>query len=695
MAQDPHGSRNMAQVEPLTADEAPPARNRRADSDASAAAVTLDRYEIHPGRPLPAYDTPAAACYAVTDTKGARENLMALVARDRLPARMDILPSLRSTDCPFIIKAYRWAAIEWPGGAGRRFAILYSQPGGTAVMPSLASVTPIADDALIENVARPLATALAELSSRGIAHRAIRPDNIYFKDAAHRQVVLGDGAIAPAGSTNSPLFETIENGMADPLGRGPGSIADDLYSLGATLLLLSLGFNPVAGVAPDDLIGAKIAKGSYTALAGSHRVSSVLREAIRGLLADDPKERWTLKELSFWLDGRRLSPIQPTVPPHAGRPYPFCGGEYYSCRGLAHAIARNWAAANQAVREIDLEAWVKRSVGDGKAGDLIAEVLASGGDPARAAEGQVAARLCIALDPKGPLRFKNISATLDGIGPLLCGLAREPNGVQPFAQLIASDLPIAWIDKRYGDGPEARTLVKIVDRLRYFMKRPLPGHGVERCLYELNPALPCLSPMLEPYYVVDADSLLPALEAVAGSNTRPSFPIDRHIAAFIAARFGPEAEDHVEKTADRSDPRKAILAVLRTLSVMQWRLGPPQLPRLTAWMGKLAESIVDGYHQTAFRTEMKAQLERVIKKGSLIELLNFVDDDGARALDENGYRGALANFAAAEAEIDRLSSQDQGMNRRAQAMAGRVAGIISAVVITATIGILMLMRHHG
>ena len=73
----------MAQVEPLTADEAPPARNRRAaENDASAAAVTLDRYEIHPGRPLPAYDTPAAAAYAVTDTKGARHGAERSVESD-------------------------------------------------------------------------------------------------------------------------------------------------------------------------------------------------------------------------------------------------------------------------------------------------------------------------------------------------------------------------------------------------------------------------------------------------------------------------------------------------------------------------------------------------------------------------------------------------------------------------------------
>ena len=219
----------MSQAEPLAEEEASP-RARRAAEDAHLPPVILDRYEIHPGRPLPAYDTPVASAYAAVDTKGARESLMALVARDHVLPRADILPTLRSIDSPALLRAYRWAPIEWANGAERRFAVLYSQPGGTRIMSLAQSIAPMTEDALVEGVIRPAVIALAELSSRGIAHRAIRPDNIFFKDAAARQIVLGDAAMAPPGSTNPILFETIENGMTHPLGRGPGCVADDLYA---------------------------------------------------------------------------------------------------------------------------------------------------------------------------------------------------------------------------------------------------------------------------------------------------------------------------------------------------------------------------------------------------------------------------------------------------------------------------------
>jgi hypothetical protein len=269
---------------------------------------------------------------------------------------------------------------------------------------------------------------------------------------------------------------------------------------------------------------------------------------------------------------------------------------------------------------------------------------------------------------------------------------RDPNGAQTFAQLIGSDLPLFWIDKHFGDGPEARTLVKTVDRLRYLMKRVVPGCGIERCLYELNPGLPCLSPAIESQYVLDADSLLPALEAAAGSRDRPSFPIDRHIAAFIAARFRQGAEDHVESTADRNDPVKAILGALRALALMQWKLGPPQLPQLTAWLGKLAEAVIDGYHGIGLRKQMQEQLARIVKKGSLVELLNFVDDNSQRERDKQGYQQALVAFAATEAEIDRLSAAGATMDQRAEALASKIAAGISAVVAFGTVAVLMLIR---
>jgi hypothetical protein len=680
---------------PAKARREPAAPDSRSDPSAARAAgatVALDRYVIHPDRSLAAFETPAAHAFAADDTKGARGSLIALVSPSRAPVRLDILPSLRSTDCPFLMRPYRWGVVDWPAAGQRRFAIIYGQPGEERLVPSLEGPYPaLSESVLVERVIRPVLSALSDLAARGIPHRALRPDNLYVGYTEGRQVVLGDAAIAPAGSTNPVMFETIENGMTNPMGRGPGTIGDDLYALGATLLCLAMGHYPAQGVDDRTLLYNKIGKGSYAALAGSARLPSGLREVTRGLLADDPKQRWTLQDLALWLDGRRLSPIQPTVPDRAQRPYLCAGREHFACRPLALTMAEDWSAAAKALAEADLEGWVRKSVGDQARANALTEAISWAARPSVAAgqsgESALLARLCTALDPTGPLRYKNLSTVVQGLGPLLFDLMRDPNGAQPFAHLIASELPAHWIGTRYGDGLEARALVGTVDRLRAYLKNHAPGFGIERCLYELNPSLPCLSSLVESRYVMTPEDLLRELESMAGSGRTDAFPIDRHIAAFVAARFGRGTDDHFALMGDRSDKAKAALGALRALAVLQWTLGGAQLPALSAWMGRLSGPIIDAYHSKALRARLHEQLGRVARSGSLSELLNLVDDAQLRARDEQAYRDAVRQVAMIDAETDRLSNRSGQRRQEAEAIGSKLAAGLAMAIAAGAAGI--------
>ncbi|MDP6885104.1 MAG: ABC transporter permease subunit, partial [Rhodospirillales bacterium] len=80
------------------------------------------------------------------------------------------------------------------------------------------------------------------------------------------------------------------------------------------------------------------------------------------------------------------------------------------------------------------------------------------------------------------------------------------------------------------------------------------GYGIERCLYELNPGLPCQSPHLNHDYVTRIRDLLPALDETANRVSEKTLPIDRHIAAFIAeiVRSGIQAVSRGQIEAARS-----------------------------------------------------------------------------------------------------------------------------------------------
>ena len=49
-------------------------------------------------------------------------------------------------------------------------------------------------------IIKPIADALIELGQKGITHRAIRPDNLYYMDEGRQKIVLGDCCTSVAAS---------------------------------------------------------------------------------------------------------------------------------------------------------------------------------------------------------------------------------------------------------------------------------------------------------------------------------------------------------------------------------------------------------------------------------------------------------------------------------------------------------------
>src|SRR3546814_14978161 len=89
---------------------------------------------------------------------------------------------------------------------------------------------------VVQRVVWPVARALRELAAIGIAHRAIRPENLYWADSRRSSVILGECFSTPPGFDQSAPYETPANGPAHPAGREEGSTAEDLSALGGTVL---------------------------------------------------------------------------------------------------------------------------------------------------------------------------------------------------------------------------------------------------------------------------------------------------------------------------------------------------------------------------------------------------------------------------------------------------------------------------
>lgn len=655
--------------------------------------VLEERYEIYPGSPLTEFDSPSAKAYRVEDRLDSGRPMFALICIPGMPVRRREIISLAGNDFDNMLPLVDHGHIHWPLIGREVYTVIYQKPMGGRVIDAIAKLgnNDRARNDLIRKSIVAMRDALIDLMRHGYLHRGIRPANLYFLDADQEHIVLGDAFTAPAGFDQPAAFETIERGMASPAGRGLGNPADDTYAMGVTLAFLAIGRNPVRHLEPRELTLTKITDGSYATLVGRAPIAVDLREPLRGLLHDDPEQRWGVDDLTSWQTGRRVAPSQTKGKARADRGIKLAGQEYFEFRTLAFAMAENPEAAAALIRDGTLERWVLRSLEEK---DLASAISASvaltdahRGDP-RGSDDVLVTRVVTMLDPAGPIRYKRFSVMPEGFGPALAvEILRNATG-RLQAEILQCELPQMWFDYQHvapGESTEAR----LFTQMRGFLQIQEPGYGLLRCLYELNPTLPCLSPLLAAEYVVDIDELLPALDRASHDADTRGYPLDDHIAAFIAARFDANLERHLVSFGKSNDIEMTV-GVLGILSALQSRLGPPALYGLTSWIGGLIGPAIHLYRSRARRRQLENEIPRLVREGTLTAILNLLNDPEALSSDEMDFEDAKTEFQEAEDEIGRVEKNVLPSSEDNRKIGQQSAAVFSVIIAMSVVAILLI-----
>jgi len=642
-----------------------------------------DRFEILPGQGLPNLNSAAGNAFGARSLRDKRIDPFALICSPGSMPRTDVIATLSNLDSGTIMRPLEWGVVDWPGERGRRFAIVFERPGGRRLMNSLSdTIEPMNEEALTRGVVQPMVSALKEMVGRGVTHGAIRPTNMFYRDVASSIFMLGECATSSPGFSQPTVVETIERGMANPSGRGAGTIADDLYALGVSLLILYLGRNPVSALDDEQVSQAKIERGSYPALAGQVRLSMAVNEVVRGLLVDDPKQRWSLNDLDLWLSGRRLSPKQPQIARRAARPMEFQGQEYWYCRTLARAFARAPIAATLVIESGELDKWLRRSLGDDARAEAVAGAIqtASTGGKSGSVTDRLVARVCMALDPAAPIRYRNRAVMPDGIGTSLAEGFVRSDGAQATAEILATQLPMFWVNVQPEFRPEYVPLVHVFDLMRGYLDRAAPGLGVERVLYEMNPTMPCVSPIVAERYPLTAVELLRALDWAGQAGDRAREPIDRHIAAFLLVRHKRSDEMLYSQLTTNVEPMRRVIAMLSILADAQARTGTEPLPNLARWIAGLLDPAFQRFHSRKYQEEVRRLSETASSSGRLVDLLRIVDDADSLRRDKLEFDKACGAYADADAEIGKLRQLIADRDGIIETTGRQTAAIISGVV---------------
>jgi len=650
------------------------------------------RVEMFASQPRPEFDSVGGRAYTAQLKGGGNADVIAIVCDKGLPARLESITAMRAIDQPSILRLVDSGVVKWPHDGICRYVFAYQKPTAPRMKVTIDEPhSPMTDDFINNHFVTPLIGAMVDLMRTGIVHNAIRPTNIFWRLGGTTPPQLGECLSAPAGYGQPVLFEPLERAMSMPMGRGVGIHADDCYALGVTLVLLLFGSNPMQGMSDEAIIRAKIERGSFAAMLGNRRVSPGHIEILRGLLADDARQRWSGADLEQWITGRRSTPKNTDSGRRAARAFEFLGQEYWQTRPLAVAMASHVGDAMQIVENGSLDKWLRRALNDETRANNLAEAQVSLKQTGKTAnyEDQLVTRICMALDPPAPIRYRGLSVMPMGIATMLIDALMTGNNAQALAEIITSQLVSLWVEMQQDAKTEVVPLGQQLERMKNYIEKTSFGNGIERVVYELNPGLHCLSPILRSQYVASPKNLLGALESVAGSGARPPEPMDRHIAAFLIVRDKRSEMLLDSMTGPAGSPRRG-LALLTLYSDMQYKYGPDALPNLAQWLLPLIEPAIQRFLGKTVKERVREKVKEAVTRGNLGIVVKLIDDPGRIERDQQEFIAARMLYLNIMKEIahleNRLANREIVVRSTGKPMAAAISTFIAILLVIAAIG---------
>ena len=115
-----------------------------------------------------------------------------------------------------------------------------------------------------------------------------------------------------------------------------------------------------------------------------------------------------------------------------------------------------------------------------------------------------------------------------GTASILAAQSKDQSG--KYTDLIQGKMMNFWHEAQPRPKTWILTASETVDKAANYLFDTASGFSIERCVYELNPALPCLSPLLKGRVPLQPRELMECIERHAATG---ELLFDRHIAAFL------------------------------------------------------------------------------------------------------------------------------------------------------------------
>ncbi|NJL26335.1 MAG: hypothetical protein HC902_15080, partial [Calothrix sp. SM1_5_4] len=104
------------------------------------------------------------------------------------------------------------------------------------------------------------------------------------------------------------------------------------------------------------------------------------------------------------------------------------------------------------------------------------------------------------FDPEGPVRYKHISVTGEGIATALAEAFVANKDISLYAEMLVGNHLSFWLSVLAEFSYDVAPLMTRFEACRGHMRQQGPGFGLERVCISVNPDTPCLSPIVSRFY---------------------------------------------------------------------------------------------------------------------------------------------------------------------------------------------------
>ena len=295
------------------------------------------------------------------------------------------------------------------------------------------------------------------------------------------------------------------------------------------------------------------------------------------------------------------------------------------------------------------------------------------------------------LDNVGPMRYTTISTHIDGIDALFADLylKQSQTDIAALTKYLELGLSSAWVElQRVKEIEIPEFITKLLakyERMRTLIRNQGIGFGPERLLYELNPHMPCLSPLCRGKYITNLTGLLKHLDKIAPNFAASQDPMDAHIGAFIASKLGIQTEIklHDLSSAPNIATNKSLIA-LKLFSVAQHRSGNIELGGLTHWIASRILPSMQYLHSQTLRGRTLGMLLDEALEGRTQRLGDLLLDGEIIGADQTGFQKAFKNYKNNSIRIDHYK-RATNVNYDSAHLGGIIAKIFAYTVFLTSI----------